>query len=109
MGHTYAPARPGEGIYRYPIPLEGMSNHRRKDVSRRIARIHGHVHGIAGMLDEGKPYSEIVHQVAAVRSSLDSVIQVIVDDLVEGCLVEVKGKTGASSLEELQKVVAAIT
>ena len=40
---------------------------------------------------------------------MDSVIQVIVDDLIEGCLVEVKGKTGASSLEELQKVVAAIT
>ena len=87
-----------------------MSNHRRKEVSRRIARIHGHVHGIAEMLDEGRSYSEIVHQVAAVRSSLDSVIQVIVDDLVEGCMAEVKtGKASVGGLEELQKVVATIT
>ena len=79
-------------------------------MSRRIARIHGHVHGIAEMLDEGRSYSEIVHQVAAVRSSLDSVIQVIVDDLVEGCMAEVKkGKASVSSLEELRKVVATIT
>ncbi len=51
-----------------------MGEHKRKDVSRRIARIHGHVHGISEMLDEGRPYSEIVHQISAVRSSLDSVI-----------------------------------
>ena len=79
-------------------------------MSRRIARIHGHVHGIAQMLDEGRSYSEIVHQIAAVRSSLDSVIQVIVDDLVEGCMAEVKeSKASVDSLEELQKVVASIT
>ena len=62
------------------------------------------------MLDEGRSYSEIVHQIAAVRSSLDSVIQVIVDDLVEGCVTEVKErKVAAGSLEELQKVVAEIS
>ena len=86
-----------------------MTNHRRPEVSRRIARIHGHVHGIAEMLDEGRPYSDIVHQVIAVRSSLDSVIQVILDDLVEGCVAEAREKRGSvSSLEELQKVVAKI-
>jgi len=40
-----------------------MSDHKRKDISRRIAKIHGHVHGISEMLDEGRPYSEVVHQV----------------------------------------------
>ena len=41
---------------------------------------------------------------------MDSVIQVIVDDLVEGCVTEVKNrKAGLGNLEELQKVVAAIT
>ena len=86
-----------------------MPNHRRKEASRRIARIHGHVNGIAAMLDEGRPYSEITHQILAVRSSLDSLIQVIVDDLVEECLVEMRAKQGkAESLEELRKVVARI-
>lgn len=86
-----------------------MPSHKRKEVSRRIARIHGHVHGITEMLDDGRSYAEIVHQISAVRSSLDSVIQVIVDDLVEDCLANVKRKEPLlDSLVELRQVVAAI-
>ncbi len=86
-----------------------MSGHRRKEVSKRIARIHGHVHGIAEMLDEGRSYSEVVHQIVAVRSSLDSAIQVIIDDLVEDCVANAgKKDLAAGSLDELQSVVAAI-
>ena len=86
-----------------------MSSHKRKDVSRRIARIHGHVHGIAEMLEQERPYSEIVHQISAVRASLDSAIQVIVEDLVEDCAEKAKAKKPVTaSLEELQRVVAEI-
>jgi DNA-binding FrmR family transcriptional regulator len=86
-----------------------LSGHKRKDVSRRIARIHGHVHGIAEMLDEGRPYTEVVHQISAVRSSLDAVLQVIVDDLVEDCVARAeKREPMADSLVELKQVVAAI-
>jgi DNA-binding FrmR family transcriptional regulator len=86
-----------------------MSSHRRKDVSRRIAKIHGHVHGIAEMLDEGRPYSEIVHQISAVRASLDSAVQVIVDDLVAECVARAAAKRPvAENLEELQSVVAEV-
>ncbi|MDA4134919.1 MAG: metal-sensitive transcriptional regulator [Thaumarchaeota archaeon] len=86
-----------------------MANHKRNDVAKRVARIHGHVHAINGMLDEGRPYSEIVHQLTAVRSALDSVIQVIVEDLVEDCVAKAeKRQPLAESLEELQQVVAKI-
>ena len=86
-----------------------MSNHRRKEVSRRIARIHGHVHGIAEMLDEGRPYSEVVHQVTAVRAALDGVIEVIVDDLVEDCVARMNMKEPfQDTLLELQSVVTKI-
>jgi len=74
-----------------------------------VARIHGHVHAINEMLDEGRSYTEIVHQIVAVRSALDSVIQVIVDDLVEDCVAKAeKREPLADSLEELQQVVAKI-
>lgn len=86
-----------------------MANHKRKDVARRVARIHGHVHGVSAMLDEGRSYSEIVHQIAAIRASLDSVIQVIVDDLVEDCVASADGREPMTdSLVELQRVVATI-
>ncbi len=86
-----------------------MATHRRDDVARRVARIHGHVHAINEMLDDGRSYSEIVHQIIAVRSALDSVIQVIVDDLVEDCVAKSEKKENLTdSLAELKQVVATI-
>lgn len=63
-----------------------MAQHKRKQVALRMKRIHGHVHAITEMLDEGRSYSEIMHQVSAVRAALDGVTQVIVGDLVEECI-----------------------
>jgi CsoR family transcriptional regulator, copper-sensing transcriptional repressor len=86
-----------------------MSQHKRKQVTMRVRRIHGHVHAITKMLEEGRPYSEIVHQVVAVRAALDGVVQVIVDDLVEDCAGQVERKEGAQdAFQELQAVVAKI-
>ena len=95
----------------YPLPGDGtqMTNHKRKDVAQRVARIHGHVHAVKEMLDEGRSYSEVVHQLAAIRSSLDSAIQVIVDDLVEDCVAKTDRQEPISdNLLELQQVVARI-
>ena len=86
-----------------------MANHKRKEVAKRVARIHGHVHAVKEMLDEGRSYSEVVHQIAAIRSALDSVIQVIVDDLVEDCVSKTERKESISDdLLELQQIVARI-
>jgi len=84
-----------------------LTDHKRKDVARRVARIHGHVHAVKEMLDEGRSYSEVVHQLAAIRSSLDSAIQVIVDDLVEDSVAKTERKESISdNLLELQQIVA---
>jgi DNA-binding FrmR family transcriptional regulator len=86
-----------------------LASSKRKDVGTRVARIHGHLHAVSGMLEEGRSYSDIVHQLVAVRSALDSVIQVIVDDLVQECVAKAEKKEPvAESLEQLQQVVAKI-
>ncbi len=88
-----------------------MSSHKRKDVAKRIARIHGHVHGIMEMVNDGRSYSEIVQQISAVKAALDSAIQVIVDDLVEDCVA----RTGKKDVEmnqtllEIKQVVNRLT
>jgi len=84
-----------------------MSGHKREEVSRRIARIHGHLHGILGMLGEGRPYSEIVQQITAVKAGLDSAVEVIVEDLVEDCVAK-SGKRNSldESMLQLKEVIA---
>ena len=84
-----------------------MSNHKRPEVDARLARIEGHVRAVRTMLSNDRTYPEIVHQIAAVRASLDGVIDVIVEDLVEDCLATSKrGKSVSGTVVELQQVVA---
>ena len=84
-----------------------MSNHKRPEVDTRLARIEGHVKAVRTMLSDNRTYPEIVHQVAAVRASLDGVIGVIVDDLVEECVASSKkGGSVSDAVLELRQVVA---
>ena len=84
-----------------------MSNHKRPEVDTRLAKIEGHVKSVRTMLNDNRTYAEIVHQIAAVRASLDGVIDVIVEDLVEDCVATArKGKSVSGTVLELQQVVA---
>jgi len=88
-----------------------MSSHKRKDVAKRLARIHGHVHGIMEMVNDDRSYSEIVQQISAVKAALDSTIQVIVQDLVEDCVTRTGKKDPKmnETLLELKEVVRRFT
>ena len=84
-----------------------MSSHKREDVAKRIARIHGHVHGIMEMLEQGRSYSEVVQQISAVQAGLDSAVQIIVEDLVEDCVAKSgRNKSAAEIALELKEVIA---
>ncbi len=84
-----------------------MSNHKRPEIDARLARIEGHVKAVRTMLNENRAYPEIVHQITAVRASLDGVIDVVIEDLVEDCVATVrKGKSVTGTVLELQQVVA---
>jgi CsoR family transcriptional regulator, copper-sensing transcriptional repressor len=86
-----------------------LSSHKREDIAKRVARIHGHVQAIQTMLQSGRSYSEIMHQIVAVRSALDSVMKLIVDDTVEDCVSKAERKEALTdSLVSLQEIVAEI-
>ncbi len=84
-----------------------MGQHKRPDVALRLARIEGHVRSISKMVETGRNYPEIVQQISAVRSSLDGVVEVIVDDLVEACIEGSTSKRHDSALE-LKQVMARV-
>jgi len=65
------------------------------------------VKAVRTMLNDNRPIRKSVHQIAAVRASLDGVIDVIVEDLVEDCVATArKGKSVSGTVLELQQVVA---
>jgi len=60
------------------------------------------------MIEEEKSYPEIVQQVSAVRASLDSLTQVIVDDLVEYYIKHSKNQEANEAAKELRETVSRI-
>lgn len=87
-----------------------MTHHKKPEISKRMARIEGHVKGIRKMLEEDKSYPEIVQQISAVRGALDSVIEVIVLDLVEHYVSQTAddNTSGRKTALELKETVSNI-
>jgi CsoR family transcriptional regulator, copper-sensing transcriptional repressor len=60
----------------------------RQQVLNRLARIEGHVRGIKRMVEQDTPCPDVLMQIAAVRSALNSVGRVILEDHLQSCMVE---------------------
>ena len=85
-----------------------MTHHKKHELANRIARIEGHVKAIRKMIEEDKSYPEIVQQVSAVRASLDSLTQVIVEDLVEYYIKHSRNQEANKAAIELKETVSRI-
>jgi DNA-binding FrmR family transcriptional regulator len=57
-------------------------------VLNRLARIEGHVRGIKRMVEEDTPCPDVLVQIAAVRSALNGVGQIILEDHLRSCMVK---------------------
>ncbi len=59
-----------------------------QQVINRLARIEGHVRAIKRMVEDDTPCPDVLMQIAAVRSALNSVGRVILEDHLQSCMVE---------------------
>lgn len=79
----------------------------RKEVADRLSKIEGHVHGVRKMVDEDRDCSDLLIQIAAVRSALDKVAKIILEDHMETCLLEaVKSGKADESMAELKEAIS---
>lgn len=85
-----------------------MTHHKNPELKRRLARIEGHVRAISKMVDEERSYPEIVQQVSAVRSALDGVTEVIVQDLLDYYVSQTANETGKDIAKEIKDTVSRI-
>ncbi len=60
----------------------------RKAVLDRLSRIEGHVRAVKRMVEEDVECPEVLVQIAAVRSALNGVGRVILEDHVKSCLMD---------------------
>ena len=67
------------------------------DLCLRLRKIEGQVRGIQRMVEEGRTCPDLLTQLVAVRSAIDSVSISLLTDHVDGCLTEGQLTTEAKS------------
>ena len=74
-----------------------------KAVVNRLARAIGHLESVKRMVEDGRDCTEVLVQLAAVRSALSSTARVILKDHIEHCIVG-EGDS-ARALQELNDAI----
>jgi len=81
------------------------SHEHTRAVVNRLARAIGHLERVKAMVEEGRDCSEVLIQLAAVRSALNSTGKVILKDHLEHCIVDAVEHHDRSTLEELNRAI----
>jgi DNA-binding FrmR family transcriptional regulator len=80
------------------------------NLDKRLKRIEGQVKGVRRMIDEGKTCQDVLTQVAAARSALKMVGNLVLNHHATECLCSnVSAKDKKTKAEELQKLIQTIT
>ena len=82
----------------------GHTHTQTKVVLNRLARAIGHLESVRKMVEDGRDCTEVLVQLAAVRSALSSTAKVILKDHLEHCIYE----GGADAEEQLRALNDAI-
>lgn len=76
-----------------------------KAVLNRLSRAIGHLTAVRKMVEDGRDCSEVLIQLAAVRSALNKTCEIILKDHLEHCIVDAVKADNMETLDELKKAV----
>ncbi len=83
-GHVHDPALDHDGTHAH-----GHVHTQTKAVLNRLSRAIGHLESVKRMVEDGRDCTEVLVQLAAVRSALSSTAKVILKDHLEHCVSHV--------------------
>ena len=83
----------------------GHVHESQKAVINRLSRAIGHLEKVKRMVEEGHDCSEVLIQLAAVRSALDSTGKVILKDHMRHCIVDAVAAGDVASIDDLCEAI----
>ena len=81
----------------------GHTHTQTRAVLNRMARLIGHMQSVKRMVEDGRDCTEVLVQLAAVRSALNNTAKIILKDHIEHCIAGVD--SGDHALEELNEAI----
>ena len=85
--------------------FHGHVHENQKAVLNRLARAIGHLEKVKRMVEEGYDCSEVLIQLAAVRSALDNTGKVILKDHMRHCMVDAVADGDTDAIEGLCQAI----
>ena len=76
-----------------------------KDLCNRLSRIEGQIRGIKGMVEKDAYCIDILNQVSAAQSALNSFTKVLLDNHIKSCVVQDIKEGKDDTVEELVKTI----
>lgn len=70
-------------------------------VVNRLSRAIGHLESVKKMVEDGRDCSEVLVQIAAVRSAINNIGKVILQDHIQHCLVDAVEHDDEQALDDL--------
>ena len=83
----------------------GHVHENQKAVVNRLARAIGHLEKVKRMVEEGYDCTEVLVQLAAVRSAIDNTGKVILQDHRRHCMVEAVAEGDHDAIDDLCKAI----
>ena len=76
-----------------------------KAVLNRLSRAVGHLESVKKMVENGRDCSEVLIQIAAVRSAINNIGKVILQDHIQHCLVDAVENDDEQALDDLCQAI----
>ena len=80
-------------------------HHDTKQVLNRLSRAFGHLEAVKKMVEEGQDCSQVLIQLAAVKSALNNTGKIILKDHINHCIVEAVETGDKKALEDLSTAI----
>lgn len=74
-------------------------------VLNRMSRAIGHMESIKAMIEDGRDCSEILIQIAAVRSAINNIGKIILEDHIRHCVVDALETGDQKVLDDLDEAI----
>ena len=81
------------------------SHEHTKAVLNRLSRAIGHLQSVRNMVEEGRDCTEVLIQIAAVRSAIDNTGKLILQDHLKHCIVDAAMEGDQKAIDDLCQAI----
>ena len=85
--------------------MEKHHHHNTQAVLNRLSRSIGHMEAIKKMIEDGRDCSEVLIQIAAVKSAVNNIGKIILQDHIQHCVVDAVETGDQKVLDDLSSAI----